>query len=173
MEKFFKEKIRDWYDIAFAALGPQYWWPGDTRCEIMVGAVLTQNTAWQNVEKAIDALKKENLLDWDKILSVQADLLASTIKSSGYYNQKAVKLKNLAAWFRENSSKYENRSLSKDEMRLFRKELLGIKGIGPETADSILLYGYDLPFFCNRCIYETNFIASWINRCRQSALRFS
>ena len=101
-----------------------------------MGAILTQNTSWKNVEKAINSLKENNLSSPKKILDAPIDMLAETIKSSGYYNQKAKKLKKFAKFFLEN----ENKTPSRDS-------LLEIWGIGKETADSILLYAYKQPYF--------------------------
>ncbi|OGQ04923.1 MAG: endonuclease [Deltaproteobacteria bacterium RBG_19FT_COMBO_58_16] len=120
-----------------ASFGPQGWWPGKTRFEMMVGAVLTQNTAWTNVEKAIGALRKEKLLTPERMHAVEEGELASLIRSAGYFNIKARRLKNLTARLLENSGL--DRFLRKDSSGL-RGELLSINGIGPETADSIMLY---------------------------------
>ncbi|MDP8218697.1 MAG: hypothetical protein P9M03_08230 [Candidatus Theseobacter exili] len=134
------------YEKLHEAYGSQKWWPGDTSCEIMIGAVLTQNTSWKNVEKAIENLKKNNLLDWQNILSAPIDKIGAAIRSSGYYNQKSERLKILAEWaltigfgviVEDEKSKIDK----------LRDSLLALKGIGPETADSILLYAYEVPVF--------------------------
>jgi len=126
--------------------GSLNWWPGDTPFEIMVGAILTQNTSWSNVEKAINNLKKENLLEPQKLYCLNQEELAQLIKSSGYYNIKAQRLKNFITFFIENYSGSEKKMFSGGGEEL-RKELLKINGIGPETADSILLYAGNKPFF--------------------------
>ena len=126
--------------------GSLNWWPGDTPFEIMVGAILTQNTSWSNVEKAINNLKKENLLEHQKLYCLNQEELAQLIKSSGYYNIKAQRLKNFITFFIENYSGSEKKMFSGGGEEL-RKELLKINGIGPETADSILLYAGNKPFF--------------------------
>ncbi len=141
--------IKKIHDILLKRYGPQRWWPttlegelhptyhGKTpnnkqRFEIIIGAILTQNTSWKNVEKAIINLNKEKLLSIEKIKSSKK--LPSLIKPAGYYNQKAERLKVVADFFLKNKSPT-------------REELLAVKGIGPETADSILLYAFQKPFF--------------------------
>ena len=134
------------YKSLYNFFGPLNWWPGDTPFEIMVGAILTQNTSWSNVEKAINNLKKENLLEPQKLYCLNQEELAQLIKSSGYYNIKAQRLKNFITFFIENYSGSEKKMFSGGGEEL-RKELLKINGIGPETADSILLYAGNKPFF--------------------------
>jgi endonuclease III related protein len=138
------------------AFGPQHWWPmdhiyhkknnSDPRFEIMIGALLTQNTAWTNVEKAIQELKKQNLLSINAIKYTDDTLLKQLIKSSGYFNQKAKRLHYLARYLSENYDSDLNKFFSK-QTTLLRKELLDIHGIGPETADSILVYAGEKPVF--------------------------
>lgn len=120
--------------------GKQYWWPADTKEEVIIGAVLTQNTNWLNVTKAIDNLKSESLCSLELLASVPADKIAALIRPSGYYNLKADRLKNVA----NSLLGWEPLSLDKEEARNY---LLSIKGVGQETADSILLYAYDFPYF--------------------------
>ncbi len=138
--------LKEIYCRLYAAFGPQRWWPADTPFEVIVGAILTQNTSWKNVEKAIANLKKERLLSPLALKRVSANKLAKLIRSSGYYNQKAKKLKNFIAFLYGN---YLGRlsKMFKQEPAQLRQELLGINGIGPETADSILLYAADKPVF--------------------------
>ena len=119
--------------------GPQHWWPGDTPLEIMVGAVLTQNTNWENVEKAIANLKAANLLDLHRLAEIPTGTLAELIRPSGYYNLKAVRLHNLIRTITAEHDSLEG-FFAADRYAL-REQLLAVKGIGPETADSILLYG--------------------------------
>jgi len=126
--------------------GPLHWWPGDTPFEIMVGAILTQNTSWSNVEKAINNLKKENLLEPWKLYRINQERLAQLIKPSGYYNIKAQRLKNFLNLFVEEFEGSTKKMFSDDSKEL-RKKLLKINGIGPETADSILLYAGKKAFF--------------------------
>ena len=132
--------------MLYKEYGPQGWWPGDSRLEYILGAILTQNTSWKNVEKAINNLKKENLISIDKLKLLTTDELAQLIRSSGYFNQKALKIK----YFINFISEHYNGSLKDmfdEDTDILRKKLLGIKGIGPETADCIVLYGGGKPIF--------------------------
>lgn len=151
------EKI---YSKLYKAYGPQRWWPttlekdisptyhgkkidGVQRFEIILGAILTQNTSWKNVEKAIINLNKENFLSIEKIRRVRKDKLAKLIRPSGYFNQKSERLKMIADFFYNNPiDKFKKLKTNKA-----RKTLLSLKGIGPETADSILLYAFNKPVF--------------------------
>lgn len=126
------------YRRLFAAYGPQHWWPGRTRFEIAIGAILTQNVAWTNVEKAIAILRKKKLLRPETLDRLNPARIAPLIRSTGYFNQKAKKLKAFLAWFARYG--YSFQRISAMEVPLLRGELLSVKGIGPETADSILLY---------------------------------
>lgn len=134
------------YHLLLDHFGPQDWWPAESPFEIMVGAVLTQNTNWTNVAKAIDNLKSAGLLDYDGVSSLSVDELAWYIRPSGYYNLKAKRLKNLLAMIEE---------LYEGDLDLFlgdqhdtcRENLLSVQGVGPETADAILLYGCNQPAF--------------------------
>jgi endonuclease-3 related protein len=140
------QKIQQIYKLLFERFGPQHWWPGDTKDEIIVGAILTQNTNWQNVEKAIANLKKTSLVSLEKLYSIGQEQLAELIRPAGYYNIKARRLKNFLNWLFEN----HNGSLAEIEAmntEALRQELLGINGVGRETADSILLYAFDRPVF--------------------------
>jgi endonuclease-3 related protein len=134
------------YQALFRAYGPQRWWPGDSPFEVMVGAVLTQNTAWVNVEKAIVNLKREDCLTAHHLLRLGPRRLAALIKPSGYYNVKAKRLAHLAGFLVDNYGGSTTRMLRSDTDEL-RKELLSVHGIGPETADSIMLYAAGHPVF--------------------------
>jgi len=144
-------KIKSIYKVLYKTYGPQKWWPTTLegnlhptyhgkkptpkqKFEIIIGAILTQNTAWKNVEKAIFNLNNTKLLDINKIKSEKKHKIANLIKPSGYYNQKAERLKLAAKFFSKNNQPT-------------RKQLLSVKGIGPETADSILLYAFNKPIF--------------------------
>lgn len=129
----------------FDHFGPQHWWPGETPFEIMLGAVLTQNTSWRNVSMVIEALKGEGLLFFSALEALPTEILAEKIRPSGYYNQKAKRLKGLFAAIREDSGDLET-FLDQDTATL-REKLLAVKGIGPETADSITLYAAGKPVF--------------------------
>jgi endonuclease-3 related protein len=133
------EQLKEIYDLLFKRFGPQDWWPGDTPFEVIVGAILTQNTNWTNVEKAITNLKNAKVLSPDKLHHLDIAKLAQLIRPAGYFNIKAKRLKNFLDWFFEEYcgelKNFEN--LPTTELR---QQLLSVKGIGPETADSILLY---------------------------------
>ena len=128
--------LQDHYNV-------NHWWPGDSPFEIMIGAVLTQNTTWVNVEKALRNF--DDQLSPHFIENLPHDKLAEIIKPCGYYNQKAKTLKNLTTWFAQFDYNVEEVKKSDDET--LHRELLSLKGIGPETADSILLYAFNKPFF--------------------------
>lgn len=132
------------YEQLLAAHGPRDWWPGDTPFEIMVGAILTQNTAWTNVEKAIAALKARDRLTPRAILAARRDHLAQWIRPSGYFNIKAERLRQFCRWYLDQGG--WNVLRARDTARL-RQELLAVKGIGPETADDMLLYAFERPVF--------------------------
>ncbi len=134
------------YDRLFEHFGPQDWWPGDTPLEIMVGAVLTQNTNWVNVEKAIFNLKEAGMLSVEKLQTVPVEELAGLIRPSGYYKVKAKRLKNLLQMLVD---EYEGELdfFLEDSLDGARESLMGVNGIGPETADSILLYAAQKPIF--------------------------
>ncbi|MDO8281680.1 MAG: endonuclease III domain-containing protein [Thermodesulfovibrionia bacterium] len=134
------------YRTLYKSFGPQNWWPGDTPFEIAVGAILTQNTSWGNVEKAISNIKRQKALTAKKLHEMPHEELASLIKPSGYFNVKAKRLKGFLSYL---SSNYGG-SMAKMQKRglpMLRKELLEVNGIGPETADSILLYALEKPTF--------------------------
>ncbi|MBN2020889.1 MAG: endonuclease III domain-containing protein [Sedimentisphaerales bacterium] len=134
------------YNLLYKRSGPQKWWPGDTPFEVIVGAVLTQNTNWTNVEKAIANLKKAKVLSPEKLHTIKVDKLARLIRPAGYYNIKAGRLKNLIDWLFEN---YAGKltALKTVATDFLRGELLSVNGVGPETADSILLYALERPVF--------------------------
>ena len=121
------------------------WWPGDTKVEIVVGAILTQNTAWKNVEKAIKNLRERKMLSLERLASAKPKELEDAIRPSGFYKQKAKRLSNLFKYIKTNYSTLE-RFFDKDKNEL-RNELLDLNGIGNETADSIVLYAAEKPTF--------------------------
>lgn len=136
------------YQHLLAQHGPQHWWPADTPFEVMVGAILTQNTAWLNVEHAIKALRQHNALTAHALLALPEAELAALIRPAGYFNQKARRLKALAAFLNARSVADAPQQLRHQAtLSALRHDLLAINGVGPETADSILLYGLDLPVF--------------------------
>jgi len=128
-----------YYDVLFRVHGPQHWWPGRTRFEVIVGAILTQNTSWSNVERAIAALRREKLLTATAIEKVSTARLAALIRSSGYFRQKARKLKGFVRFLQREHQGSLNKLFATPTGKL-REQLLAVHGIGPETADSILLY---------------------------------
>lgn len=134
------------FETLLQAYGPQHWWPAETPFEVIVGAILTQNTAWKNVEKAINALRHHGLLNLQGLLQIPMADLAPVIRSSGYYNQKAAKLKLFCSYV-GNRWKGDLEAFLSLEMPRLRSELLELRGIGPETADSIVLYAAEQPSF--------------------------
>ena len=139
-------KFKEIYSLLSQHFGPQGWWPGDSPFEIMVGAVLTQNTNWENVRKAIANLKEAEILSFGALSALSVDELAQFIKPSGYFNIKAKRLKNLLQMITE---RYQGQMelLFAEDLPAGREALLSVKGIGPETADSILLYAANHPVF--------------------------
>jgi endonuclease III related protein len=137
-------RLKSVYDMLYENYGPQYWWPGETPFEIMVGAVLTQNTAWANVEKAITNLKVAGMLDARKIAAATHRKLAGLLKPAGYFNLKARRLKNFCVWYLEQG---EFESLALRDTAKLRHDMLSVNGIGFETADDILLYAFNRPVF--------------------------
>ncbi len=134
------------YRLLFDHFGPQHWWPAETPVEIVVGAVLTQNTNWRNVEKALANLEKENLLNIESLITIDPEKLAECIRPSGFFNVKAKRLKALFTML-EVEYGGDLQQLFMDELSVVRNKLLSVKGVGEETADSILLYGGNLPVF--------------------------
>ncbi len=139
-------RLKDIYRLLYKSFGPQYWWPGETPFEIAIGAILTQNTNWGNVEKAINNLKKEKMLSAKAINDMPATRLASLIKPAGYFNVKAKRLKSFVS-FLCNDYHGSMKRLGEDEAHNLRHRLLSVNGIGPETADSIMLYALDKSVF--------------------------
>lgn len=134
-----KKQLLQIYGRLRKRFGHQNWWPGETPLEVMIGAILTQNTSWTNVEKAISNLKKGNLLNLKDLLKIGEVKLAKLIKPSGYFNQKAKKLKNFARFIKKNFNG-SVKGMKRLPLKAMREKLLSVKGIGPETADSMLLY---------------------------------
>ena len=139
-----KRRLMAVYRRLHATHGPQHWWPGDSVFEIMVGAVLTQNTAWTNVEKAIANLKAANALSPQAIVAASHQRLAAWLKPSGYFNVKAKRLRAFCEWLIRAGGAKRIMRLPTD---ILRAQLLEVHGIGPETADDILLYAFNRPVF--------------------------
>jgi endonuclease-3 related protein len=134
------------YDKLLEAFGPRHWWPAESPFEVMVGAILTQNTSWKNVEKAIQRLKARRILTPEEIHRLRTSDLASLIRSSGFYRIKADRLKSFVGFlYEEFEGKIER--MKKEPVEGLRKRLLAVRGIGQETADSILLYALEKPMF--------------------------
>lgn len=140
----FRRISRRVYGKLFTAHGPQHWWPGDSTFEIMVGAVLTQNTAWPNVERAIANLKEAGALSARAIAGTRPKRLARWLRPSGYFNVKSIRLRSFCKWLLESGGV---RALSKAPTETLRPALLAVHGVGPETADDILLYALRRPVF--------------------------
>lgn len=140
------ETLQEFYAALYRAYGPQHWWPGQGPTEIVIGAILTQNTNWRNVEKAIAQLRAAGLIDWAALRDIEIERLAELIRPAGYYNVKAKRLKNFVAWLWERYGGDLAR-LRDVPLEHLREQLLGVNGIGRETADSILLYALERPSF--------------------------
>jgi endonuclease-3 related protein len=142
-----REKLlMDMFAAMQEVLGKSEWWPADDAFEVMVGAVLTQNTNWKNVEKAIQALKQQNVLTPQALLALPQDELAGLIRPAGYYNVKAKRLQNVLRWLHD-IAECNFTALETYTTEELREELLTVNGIGQETADSILLYALNRPSF--------------------------
>ncbi len=134
------------YQSFLREYGPQGWWPvagfyfpkRESPFEIAAGAVLTQNTAWKNAERALEGLRKRGLFNPDALIEIEPSILSEIIRPSGYHNQKALRLREISLYFKKSIERGETPD---------RSSLLRIRGIGPETADSILLYAYHIPVF--------------------------
>lgn len=140
------QRLMEMYELLFRRFGPQHWWPGETALEVVVGAVLTQNTNWKNVEKAIQNLKREHLLSIRALESCSIEALSEELRPAGYYNLKSKRLKNLVRLI---SDRYEGDldGMLKEDPAALRQNLLSVNGIGRETADGIMLYAAGAPVF--------------------------
>jgi endonuclease-3 related protein len=140
------DAIRAYYRSLFSEWGPQHWWPARTRFEVIVGAYLTQNTAWTNVERALANLRDAHLLSVDGIRRSPLSEIEGLIRPSGYFRQKSQRLKTFVAFLDERYGKSLAKMFNQPTDKL-REELLNLNGVGPETADSILLYAGNHPVF--------------------------
>ena len=136
-------KISKIYELLHSRYGNLNWWPANSPYEVIVGAVLTQNTNWSNVEKALANFN--GAIEPEKVEQMPAEALKEIIRPAGFYNQKAVYLKAVTEWYKKYD--YDVKKVQQHDLAFLRKELLAVKGIGKETADSILLYAFDLPTF--------------------------
>ena len=141
-----REQLLEIYRVLLAFFGPQHWWPGETPIEIAIGAILTQNTSWSNVEKAIANLKAAGCLDACRLHELDMEKLETLIRPAGYFRVKAKRLRNFTTWLCDRYGG-DMQNLEGIAAARLREELLGISGIGPETADSILLYALNRPVF--------------------------
>lgn len=139
-------KLMRIYRLLLRRFGHRGWWPGETRFEVMIGAVLTQNTNWGNVEKAIGEMKRRGLLEPEALADANVREVEKAVRSSGYFRQKAGRVRGFAKYLAE---EYDSDldSLFARPLPELRHELLSLDGIGPETADSILLYAGEKPVF--------------------------
>jgi endonuclease-3 related protein len=140
------DRLMEMYHLMLNHFGPQHWWPAADALEMMVGAILTQNTSWNNVEKAIKNLKKRSILNIKAIHSISVPELAEEIRPAGYFNIKAARLKNLINFIVERYNG-DVSMLLMEKTDILREGLLSIRGVGLETADSILLYAVERPIF--------------------------
>jgi endonuclease III related protein len=138
--------VLQYYRALYRVWGPQHWWPAETRFEVIAGAYLTQNTAWSNVELALSNLRRAQVLSVEGIRKVSLRRLERLIRPSGYFRQKAARLKTFVAFLDENYTGSLDQLFAQPTERL-REELLALNGVGPETADSILLYAGNHPVF--------------------------
>ena len=122
--------------------GPQQWWPAESPFEVMVGAILTQNVAWERVEEAVSNLRSQQVLSAEAIVALRQEELAQLIRPCGYFNLKAKRVQSYCRWYLEHEAR-----IWKSDTASLRRELLGVHGVGPETADDILLYAFKRPVF--------------------------
>lgn len=138
--------LRRYYEVLFAAWGPQHWWPAQSRFEVIAGAILTQNTSWRNVELALSQLRSARALSMQSVREIAFSELERLVRPAGFFRQKAARLKTVVAFVDSRYSGSLDRMFTRPTDEL-RAELLAINGIGPETADSILLYAGNHPIF--------------------------
>jgi endonuclease-3 related protein len=134
------------YNILLNFQGPQHWWPGETQDEIIIGAILTQNVSWKNVVKAINNLHSAGIYTLKELDALSVEAIAPLIRSTLYYNQKAIKLKTFTNFLRERYQ-FDLQQMFAEDLKTLRSEMLKLKGLGPETVDSILLYAGSKPVF--------------------------
>ncbi|MBW1991508.1 MAG: endonuclease III domain-containing protein [Deltaproteobacteria bacterium] len=141
-----RELLQELYDKLWQAFGPQGWWPGDSPLEVALGAILTQNTNWRNVARVLKELKEEGALSARILREMPTAELARRLRPVGYYQVKAERVKNFLTFF---AQRYQDSmaAMARQDLEVLRPELLSVKGIGPETADSILLYALHQPSF--------------------------
>jgi len=138
-------RLMELFDALLKRYGALHWWPADTPFEVCVGAIFTQNTNWGNVERAIANLKREGLLSIEALWEIDQQRLAELIRPSGFFNIKSARLKDFLGWLLERHGSLE--AMFAGDWRVLREELVAVRGIGPETCDSILLYAGGKPSF--------------------------
>lgn len=138
------DQVTGLFEFLLDIHGRQNWWPADTPFEVMVGAVLTQNTSWNNVESSLERLRESNLLNAESLCELPLEVLAEYLYPVGYYNLKARRLTAFINWYIDQGG---FKQLTTQTTSRLRSDLLSIKGIGPETADDILLYAFNRPVF--------------------------
>ena len=141
-----QNKIKLFYNKLYKHYGPQNWWPAESKTECILGAILTQNTSWKNAEKALNNLSENYLLNFYNIDNITTERLASIIRPCGFYNQKAKTIKRFINLLHIDYN-MQIHYMEKENLDTLRKKLLKIKGIGPETADTILLYAFNKKSF--------------------------
>ncbi len=141
-----RRRLLNIYEELFKTFGPRHWWPAETPFEVVVGAILTQNTAWTNVEKAIANLKERDLIHPERLASLDPGQLAGHLRPSGFFNVKTRRLRSFLTFFM-NTYGGSLDLMGRRGIGALREELLAVNGIGPETADSILLYALQKPIF--------------------------
>jgi endonuclease III related protein len=140
------EVLETFYEELLRQFGPQGWWPARTRLEVILGAILTQNTTWQNAARAISSLRDAGLLQWPRLRRASTSQLEVCVRPAGYFRQKARAIRTFVEWL-DNAHQGSLDALFRQPPALARTQLLGLRGLGPETADAILLYAGKLPFF--------------------------
>ncbi len=141
-----RKQVWNIYNRLYKFYGPQHWWPADGSFEVAIGAILTQNTSWANVERAIANLKTQDCLSFERLFRINKGKLSCLIRPAGYYNIKTERIKNFIKFLKMSYQGCLDKMRVKDTVTL-RQELLSVNGIGKETADSILLYALDKPVF--------------------------
>jgi len=141
-----REILQLLYERLYRSIGPLHWWPADSPFEVMIGAILTQNTSWANVEKAMQVLKEKNLLHPRRLYAVREKTLAEAIRSSGFFNLKAKRIRSFLQFLFRHYRGDIGR-MFEEETGILREKMLQINGLGPETVDSILLYAGEKPVF--------------------------
>jgi endonuclease-3 related protein len=137
--------LTGYYAALLQRFGPQQWWPARTRLEVILGAILTQNTAWHNATLALRNLRQAGLLSWRGLRAAGLETLEACVRPAGFYRQKARTIRDFVGWLEQHGGSLPRLfALPPDELR---RQLLGLRGVGPETADAILLYAAERPHF--------------------------